>query len=104
LPGAQGLDLGQGEVFGEVGGGAHAIDHWWFCGSTPNLQGHIGGVVEHGLVAGDHHAVLGQHQVGFDVVRTLADRQVVAGQRVLGPVARRAAVADDDRRTPSSVL
>ena len=53
---------------------------------------------EHRLVAGEQRAVLGHHQVGLDVVRALRDGQLVGGQRVLGPVARRAAVADDDRR------
>jgi hypothetical protein len=46
------------------------------------------------LVAGDQHAVLRDHQVRLDVVGPLARGQLVRRQRMLGPVARRATVAD----------
>ena len=49
-------------------------------------------------MAGDQDAVPGDHQVGLDEVGALLDRQPVGGQRVLGTLAARAAVGDDDRR------
>jgi hypothetical protein len=47
------------------------------------------------LVTGDEHVVLGRDQVGLDVVGTHPRRELVGGQRVLGPIPGRAAVADD---------
>jgi hypothetical protein len=44
----------------------------------------------------DEHAVLGAHEVGLDVVRAHLRGEPVGRERVLGAVARRAAVADDE--------
>ena len=49
------------------------------------------------LVPRDQDAVLRGHQIGLDEIGALLDRQLVARERVLRPVARRAAMADDDR-------
>jgi hypothetical protein len=49
-------------------------------------------------VAGHHHAVLGQHQVGLHEVCTLVDGGLVRLQRVFGQRAGRAAVADHQRQ------
>ena len=48
------------------------------------------------LVPRDQDAVLRGHHVGLDEIGALLDRQLVARERVLRPVARRAAVGDDD--------
>jgi hypothetical protein len=49
------------------------------------------------LVARDEDAVLRGDEVRLDVVRAHGDRELVRGQRVLGPIAARAAVPDHDR-------
>ena len=49
------------------------------------------------LVPRDQDAVLRGHHVGLDEIGALLDRQLVARERVLRPVARRAAMGDDDR-------
>jgi len=48
-------------------------------------------------VARDEHAVLRADEVGLDVVGAHAGGEFVACERVLGTVARRAAMADDER-------
>ena len=61
------------------------------------MGGDVGGRGELGVVAGDEHAVGGADEVGLDEVRAHPDGQLVARQGVLGPVAGRATVPDDDR-------
>ena len=61
------------------------------------MVGDVGRAGDLRLVAGDEHAVLGDDEVGLDVVGALARRQLVGGERVLRPVAGRAAVADHER-------
>ena len=98
LLGAQGLELGEGEVLGEPAGDGDAVD-----GLGGAARGELGVVGDVGrradlvLVPGDQHAVLGGDQVRLDVVGAHPDRQVVGGQGVLRAVARRTPVADDQR-------
>jgi hypothetical protein len=49
-------------------------------------------------MACDQYPVLGRDQIGVDEVRPLPDREPIGIERVLGQVAARAAMADDDRR------
>src|SRR3546814_17540494 len=62
------------------------------------MRGNVGGFRNLILVPRDEHAVLGQHQVGFDEIGALLDRKPVARQRMFGPLARRAPMRDADRR------
>ena len=98
LLGAEGLELGQREVLGEPAGDLVAVDGL----GRPAVEelgvvGDVGGAADLVLVAGDEHAVLGGDQVGLDVVGALLDGELVRRERVLGAVAGRAAVAEDER-------
>ena len=65
--------------------------------------GDVGGAADLGLVAGDERAVAGGDEVDVDGVGAHPDRELVGGERVLGPVAGGAAVPDDhDPRRPSA--
>ena len=55
-------------------------------------------------MAGDQVPVLGGDEVGLDVVGAHLDRQRVALERVVGQVAGRAAVADDEREIGLAVV
>ena len=98
LDGAQGLQLGQREVLDKPVVDALAVDRagGLAAGEFRPLRD-VGGAAEVRLVARHQHAVLGHHQVGFDVVGTERDGQVIALQRVLGPVAGRTPVRDHPR-------
>ena len=96
LLGAQRLDLGEREVGGEETFFREAIDHHGAAARGElGALGHVGGVRDVGLVAGDQVAVLGGHEVRLDVVGPQLDGQRIGLQGVLGQVARGAAVADD---------
>ncbi len=60
-------------------------------------RGHVGGQRQRVLVADDEGAVAADDQVGLDHVRAEVDGELEALPRVLGPVGRGAAMADDDR-------
>ena len=90
------LQLGEREVLGEPAGQDDAVDDL----GRPALAnsgrvGDVGGAGDLVLVPGDQNAVLGRDQVGLDVVGAHADRELVRGQGVLGPVAGGAAMRDD---------
>ena len=55
------------------------------------------------LVAGDEDAVARRDEVGLDVVGAHPDRELVRGERVLGSVRARAAVADHEESSSSVV-
>ena len=59
---------------------------------------HVGRAGDVGLVASDEVPVLRGHQIRFDVVGAELDREGVSLQRVVGQVARGAAVPDHERR------
>ena len=58
---------------------------------------HVGGGRDVVLVTRDEHVVLGRDQVGLDHVGAHPDREVIAGQGVLRPVARGTTVTEDER-------
>ncbi len=102
LLGAQGLQLGQGEVLGEPAGHLPAVDG--LRGPAVGelrVVGDVGRQPDLVLVPGDQHTVLRGHQVRLDVVRPHPGGHLVGRRRVLRPVARRAAVPDHQRVRPA---
>jgi hypothetical protein len=98
LDGAQGLDLGQGEVRREPAFFFDAIHHLLGLAVRKlGAGGHIGGAGDVGLMAGHEHAVLGSDQVGLNEIGAHLDGALVTFERVVRQVARGAAVADDQR-------
>jgi hypothetical protein len=96
---AQLPDLGQREIAGEVAFLGEAVDDSGALAAGELRQVlHVGGGDQVRLVARDQVAVLGGDEVGLDVVGAQLDGQRVALERVVGQVARGAAVADDERR------
>jgi hypothetical protein len=74
-----------------------AIDR--LCGTA--LGKFLGDVARSGnvvLVAGNQDSVLGRDQVRLDEVRSIIDCKLVRRDRVLGPVAGGAAMADHERQ------
>ena len=95
---AQRLELGEREVLGEPAGDRRAVDRLRrAAGGELGMRGDVGRRGDVVLVAGDEDAVLGRHQVGLDVVGAHPRGQLVAGERVLGPVAGGPAVTDHQR-------
>ena len=64
-------------------------------GGELGVVGDVGGRADLRLVARDEKAVLGGDEVGLDEVGAHARGELVGRERVLGPVAGGAAVADD---------
>jgi hypothetical protein len=105
LLGAQRLELGEREVLGEpLVRERVAIDH---LRRPPvgelRVVGDVGRRADRRLVARDQHAVLRGHEVGLDVVRAHPRGQPVGAERVLGAVARGAAMAVDRDRLSAMV-
>jgi len=98
--GAQCLELGEREVLGEPRVGSHdAVDRLrrpttGELGMLPDVR-RASDVV---LVPRDQLAVLGGDEVRLDEVGAHLDGQRVGGDRVLGAVRRRAAMADHELR------
>jgi hypothetical protein len=94
---AERLELGEREVLGEPAGDRRAVDR--LRGSAlrelraARDVGRSGDLV---LVAADEDAVLRRDQVRLDEVGALRDREAIGLERVLGPLAARAAVTDHD--------
>ena len=92
---AQRLQFGEREILGEPADMVFAIDHLLgLARGEFGMAGDIGGAGDVILVAAYEHIVLGQHQIGFDEVRTLFDRQRIRRDRVFGPQPARAAMRD----------
>ena len=93
------LDFGEREIRREPVVVLHAVDAGLALarGELGNCR-YVGRAAEHGLVARDQHAIPGRYEVRLDEVRTHRDGGAIGLQRVLGQVARGAAVADDQRR------
>ncbi len=93
---AQRLDLGQGEVFREPARHGFAVDD---LSAAPRCElrmvRDVGGAPDLILVPRDEHAVARHHQIGFDVVGTLLDRQPIGLERVLRSLAAGAAMGND---------
>jgi len=99
LLGAQRLELRQREVLGPPALDRQAAVDRLAALAVGELRmvGHIGRPRDLVLVTGDQHAVLGRDQVRLHVVGPHASAQLVGRQRVLGAVARGAAVRDHER-------
>ena len=99
----QRLELGQGEVVGQPAGHRDPVegDRAPPVGEL-RLGGDIGRAGDLRLVPGDQMAVLGEDQVRLDEVGPHPGGELVRGERVLGPVPGRAAVADDQRPGPAA--
>ncbi len=96
---AQRAHLGQREVLGEPAADQPPLDILAALAVGEfGPRGDIGGVGKLGLVPGDELEVPGRHQIGFDEIRALIDRALVSGERMLGPLARGAAVRDHQQR------
>ena len=94
----QRLELGEREVLREPAGDRGAVDRLRRLAARElGVVGDVGRRRDVVLVTRDEHVVLGRDQVGLDVVGAHARGELVAGQRVLGPVARGAAVPDHER-------
>jgi hypothetical protein len=104
LPHPQRLELGEREVLGEPPLERHAVDRLRRVpvGELRPLRD-VGGRRDLVLVAHDEVPVARRDEVGLDVVRAHARAELVAGQCVLRPVTRGAAVGDDDRWHPGSM-
>ena len=94
---AERLDLREREVLGEPAGDRLAVDGLRALAIGKPI-GDVGRAADLVLVPRDQHAVLRRDEVRLDEVGAHLDGEPVALERVLGPMAARAAVADDDRR------
>ena len=98
LNGPQGAQLRKGEVGGEPALLGDAVDH---LGGPAvgelRVLADVGGGGDVRLVPRDQVAVLGGHEVRFDVVGAELDRQRIGRKGVVGQIAGSAAVADDQR-------
>ena len=98
LHGAQGLDLREREVGCEPAllvDAVHVLGRLAVGELVVRRDVRRAGDVR--LMACDQVAVLRRHEVGLDVVRALRDGERVARERVVRPVAGRAAMADHER-------
>ena len=93
---AQCLQFREREVLGEPAGDRFAVDVFVrLARGELRMRGDVGGAADLVLVTRHERPVPGDHQIGFDVVRTLLNRDEVARKRVLGHVAARPAVRYD---------
>ena len=93
----QGLEFVQREIFGEPSGLILTIDGL-ACLAVGKfaLLGNIGGFRNLILMPRNQYAVFRQDKVRLNIIRTLFNRERVAGDGVFGPLTRCAAVGDDD--------
>ena len=100
---AQRLELGEREVLGEPAADRSTVDRLRRPASRElRVARDVGRPGDLVLVAADEDAVLRGHQVRLDEVGALLDRDAVGLERVLGPLAARAAVGDHDRTFAAS--
>lgn len=97
LAGAQRLELGQREILGEPTLHGFAVDR---LSPAPARELGMGSHVRRssnlGFVTGNENPVARHDQIGLDVVRTLFDGPLVAGDRMFGPLPACTAMGDDD--------
>ena len=85
--GAQGLEFGQREIFGEPAGHFLTIDGLaCLAVGKFGLVGHVGGFRNLILMPRDQYAVFRQDKVRLNIIRTLFNRAGVAGDGVFGPL------------------
>src|SRR3546814_13355013 len=96
---AQRLQFGKREILGEPARDRLAVDRLRRLSIRIfGMIGDVGGLRNLILVPRDEHPVPGQHQIGFDEIGALLDRQFITRKRMLGPLARRAAMRSEERR------
>ena len=96
LDGPQRAQLGEGEVLGEPAGADRPSTSLVVRRSANSgRRGDVGGERQLALVPDDEDAVAADDEVGLDQLGAEVDGELVAGGRVLRPVGRGAAVADD---------
>ena len=93
---AKRLDFRQREVLAEPTAHRLAVDHPGALAIREPL-GDIGRAAEFVLVPRDQDAVLRRDEIRLDEIRAHLDRESVRLERVLGSMAARAAVGDDER-------
>jgi hypothetical protein len=59
---------------------------------------YVGGAADLVLVPRDQHPIAAHHQIRLEVVGAVLEGEKIRRQRVLGDVAARAAMTDDDRK------
>ncbi len=96
---AQGLQLGQGEVFGEPAFQRLAIDGLArLARGKLRMAGHIGGAADLVLMARYQHAILGRHQIRLDEISAIDDSLGVGRQGMFRAQCAGTAVREDLHR------
>ena len=94
----KGSQLVEREVLREPAGQHDAVDHLRRSSiREPRMGGDVGCATDLVLVARDQDAIPCRNHIGLDEIGALLDCQLIARERVLRPVARRATMGDDDR-------
>ncbi len=94
----QGLDFGERKIAGEKVSGLDAVQHAHaFTIGEFGVAQHVRRHRQQRFVTHDQMAVGGRNHVGLDEIRAHADGHLIAGNGVLGQIARCAAMADDQR-------
>jgi hypothetical protein len=94
--GAQTLEFREREIFGEPAGDRLTVDHsGGLARGKLRMRSDVRGAADLVFMPREQRAVPGNHQVGFHVVRTLLNRDEVAGECVLGHIPAGAAVRYD---------
>src|SRR6185312_5186292 len=92
------LDLGKREILAEPALDRHAVDQLARASRCEfGVPPYIRRPADLILVASDQYTVAGAHEVGFDVIGALLDRDAVCGERVLRSISARTTVGDHDR-------
>src|SRR5215472_151056 len=92
------LELGEREVLGEPTLEADTVDR--APGAARGklaVRGDVRGTADLVFMARDQHAIARHHQVWLDEIRTRLHGEKIGRERVLGHVAARAAMRNDDR-------
>ena len=98
--GAQCLQLGQSEIFGEPAHLFVAVDRLaGFARGKFGFVGNVGGFGNLVLVPRNQNIVFGQHQVRLYEIRTLFNRKGIAGEGMFRPLTAGAAMGDNDDLT-----
>jgi len=95
---AERTQLGEREIYGEPARHRHAVDDERSLSvSELCATRDVCGRSDLGLVTCHEVSITGRDEIGFDEVRTHFDGESIRLERVLGAVARRSAMGDDER-------
>ena len=98
FPGVEGLQLRKREILGEPAGDRLSLDRLGRATRGElRVIGDVGGAADLIFVPGDQMPVFGRYDIGLDEVGALVQRQRIGSERVLRPLPRRAAMADNER-------